>query len=86
MTDLYSIGREITKEFFGESPLYIGQIIETVNNRKVKIISGQYYSNARLSNWWEWREIRKNGGLGKIEHGYGYIENGKLQTKQETGM
>ena len=37
----------------------------------VYIISGQYLSNDRVSNFWKWKRILPNGDLAKTEHGYG---------------
>jgi hypothetical protein len=37
----------------------------------VYIISGQYLSGGRVSNFWYWKRILPNGDLSEEEHGYG---------------
>lgn len=37
----------------------------------VKIISGMYLSNGRISNVWSWRRILEEGKFSEIETGYG---------------
>lgn len=41
--------------------------------RPVRIISGEYESNGRTSNFWKWHEINEDNSLGKIESGYGFF-------------
>jgi len=40
----------------------------------VYIVSGQFFSNGRLSNFWEWRRVLDGNQLGDIEKGYGDFE------------
>ena len=47
----------------------------------VFIVSGQYYSNERLSNFWTWRKVKKDKfdhiTLGPNVHGYGAFRESK---------
>lgn len=38
--------------------------------RLVYIVDGQYTSGGRISNFWHWRPVRKDGTLGKEEGDY----------------
>ena len=40
----------------------------------VYINNGQYEVNGRLSNWWTWQRILKDGSLSDPENGYGSFE------------
>jgi hypothetical protein len=54
----------------------IGSIVSLTRVEKGKpydvyITNGKYYSNGRMSNFWYWRRVNKDGTLGKEENGYG---------------
>ncbi|HDY88856.1 MAG TPA: hypothetical protein ENH82_12190 [bacterium] len=40
----------------------------------VYITDGCYLSDGRLSNFWWWKRVLKDGSLGKVEKGYGSFE------------
>jgi len=69
------IAKEITESVMGGPPFEIGDIVNHPDGRKVKITEGKYWGAHGLSNFWYWREVKKNGKLGKIEHGYGWRPN-----------
>ena len=50
----------------------------------VLIISGQYWSNGRLSNHWHWKRILPDGNLGKEEYGYGSFEESDKKYEVKT--
>lgn len=54
------------------SHMGIGKIVKHPDGRKVKIVDGQFWGEHGLSNFWTWREVKKNGKLGKEESGYGW--------------
>ena len=37
----------------------------------VFIVSGDFFRNGRVSNWWTWRRILDDGSLDEPESGYG---------------
>jgi len=69
---LEQIALAINESLAAQSSMVIGKVIKHPDGRKVKVISGQYLSGGRVSNFWEWREVKANGRLGKIESGYGW--------------
>ena len=56
----------------------IGSIVEYTGSKKpydVYIVSGKYMANGRVSNYWFWRRVLKDGTISKrLEHGYGSFE------------
>lgn len=74
---LRSLARTITEEVLGGTPFAIGDIVVHPSGRNVKIVSGQYWGTHGLSNFWYWREVLKDGTLGKEESGYGWRLRGK---------
>ena len=53
--------------------LEVGKIVRHPDGRKVKIIGGSFWGEHGVSNFWKWREVRKNGKLArKVECGYGW--------------
>ena len=61
------------QDLIPETKLKIGKIVKHPDGRKVKIVDGQYWGEYGLSNHWSWKEVKKNGKLGKLEHGYGWM-------------
>lgn len=41
--------------------------------RPVKVISGEYESNGRVSNFWSWYEVNEDMSLGELKSGYGFF-------------
>ena len=72
MTQVAKWVQDLTESVIGKSKMKVGKIVKHPDGRKVKIISGQFWGTYGLSNFWEWREIKKNGKLGKLESGYGW--------------
>lgn len=50
----------------------IGKVMRHPDGRMVKIVDGQYWGEHGVSNFWYWREVKRNGKLGELEHGYGW--------------
>lgn len=52
----------------------IGKTLKHPDGRTVKIKSGCYKDPnfGRISNFWTWNEVLKDGSLGPDEHGYGW--------------
>jgi hypothetical protein len=53
-----------------------GTIVCYHGSRRVKpydvyVEDGTFYSNGRMSNFWYWRKVNKDGSLGKLISGYG---------------
>lgn len=48
----------------------IGQVV-LFQGAPVLILSGSFYSNGRVSNFWTWRNVFPDGTLGPILSGYG---------------
>lgn len=69
---LKMIAREFLKDMESKSSMKVGKTLKHPDGRTVKITSGQYLSNGRVSNFWHWREIREDGTLGPDENGYGW--------------
>jgi len=42
-----------------------------INGRPAKIISGRYWGDHGVSNFWEWQYVLSSGKLGKKDSGYG---------------
>jgi hypothetical protein len=64
--------KELTEEVLGPSDLEVGKVVEHPDGRTVKIVSGQYWGERGLSNFWTWQEVMPDGSLGPEEHGYGW--------------
>jgi len=54
------------------SNMKVGKTTLHPDGRRVKITNGQFLSKGKASNFWHWREVKKNGKLGKEETGYGW--------------
>lgn len=65
-------GWEVTEATTGGPPYAVGDVVTHPDGRTVKIASGQYWSNGRVSNWWTWNEVNADGSLGEPESGYGW--------------
>lgn len=65
--------KQLVEEVCGGAPFKIGDVVTHPDGRKVKIMSGQYWSAYGLSNFWTWREVRGSGRYGKEESGYGWM-------------
>ena len=51
----------------------VGKTLKHPDGRSVKIISGQFWGEHGLSNFWYWREVLPDGTLSEtLEHGYGW--------------
>lgn len=70
--DLANIARSMNEKLESKSRMQIGVTIKHPDGRMVKIKSGQYLSNGRVSNFWYWNETMPDGSLGPEEHGYGW--------------
>jgi hypothetical protein len=66
------IARKINESFASECEMAVGKIMKHPSGRKVKITRGQFLRNGRVSNFWHWKEVLKNGELGEEECGYGW--------------
>lgn len=64
--------QELTEELAGPSSMAIGKTLQHPDGRTVKVMSGQYWGEHGLSNWWTWREVREDEYLGPEESGYGW--------------
>lgn len=55
--------------------IQVGKVTKDDKGRLVYIISGNYHVDGRISNFWEWKRIIRNGQLGAQQyHGYGWKE------------
>lgn len=68
-----TIVSEFHKELIGSGHYEIGKVFKR-NGKLIYIIGGCYLDSiyGRLSNFWDWRYVHKDGTLGK--HGCGYGE------------
>ena len=64
--------KQTVENILGPSKMKVGDIVDHPDGRKVLIIAGQYWGRNGISNFWYWREVKKDGSLGKQEHGYGW--------------
>jgi hypothetical protein len=64
--------RNLTEEVIGGAPFAVGDRVRHPDGRLVEIVSGAYWGTHGLSNHWTWREVRTDGSLGIVEHGYGW--------------
>jgi hypothetical protein len=68
-----SFVNDLVDEVYGDH-LEVGMItIEPKTGKKVKIVSGQWWGEYGLSNFFDWREILPDGSLGEEKFcGYGW--------------
>jgi hypothetical protein len=53
--------KDLVEEEFGENKIIIGgRAIHIKTNKEVKIISGRYWGDHGISNFWYWREVESN--------------------------
>ena len=73
MDRLAQIAHDLTDKYFPRS-MKIGKTLQHPDGRTVKIKSGCFRdaTYGRISNWWTWNEVLKDGTLGKDESGYGW--------------
>ena len=64
--------RKLTEDVIGGPPFAVGDVVRPPSGRKVKIVGGRYWGEHGLSNFWEWREVKRGGKLGPLESGYGW--------------
>jgi len=71
---LHYIAQSINRELASQSKMKVGAVINHPDGRTVKIIDGCFLDAiyGRVSNWWSWKEVKKDGTLGKKEEGYGW--------------
>jgi hypothetical protein len=71
------------QDIVGPPPFEVGDVVLHPSGRKVKIVGGRQWGEHGLSNWWEWREVKKNGRLGRLEQGYGWNPGGiRMESKE----
>ena len=83
MDALSRIARDLTIEHFGNSLRVGGYFLydprgkaKSGKGRPIKVIDGQFMSGGRLSNFWYWRRVDKDGSLNKKTFsGYGGDKN-----------
>ena len=63
-------GKTITSPALGSIVSYTG-FNKTITPYDVYIVRGDFEIGGRISNYWCWRKIKKDGTLGKKEIGYG---------------
>lgn len=63
--------RELVDEAI-PSLMQVGAELQHPDGRMVVIVSGCRWTEGGFSNWWSWREVRADGTLGVVEHGYGW--------------
>ena len=68
----YKVAAEINAGLERQSNMEVGKTVRHPDGRNVKIKSGQFLSNGRVSNFWYWNEVKADGTLGPEEHGYGW--------------
>lgn len=71
-TTIGKIAGEINQGFAAKSNMKIGEIITHPKGYKVKVTSGQFLRNGRVSNFWTWFRVNEDGTLGEEESGYGW--------------
>ncbi len=68
---MYALGRYFAEVVLGVPDYDVGSIV-MIDGKKAKIISGQFFSNGRVSNHWTWKFYTKSGKLSRTQnHGYG---------------
>lgn len=68
------IAQFLNSEIAKMSSMEIGKVLNHPDGRLVKICDGCFLDphNGRVSNFWYWNEVLKDGSLGKKECGYGW--------------
>jgi hypothetical protein len=69
---LQKVAISINEQLARRSKMKIGAIIQHPDGRNVKIKSGAFLRNGRVSNFWYWNEVKEDGSLGEDECGYGW--------------
>lgn len=64
--------KEIVNDVLGPSKMAVGQTLTHPDGRMVYILSGQYWGEHGLSNFWSWQEVKPDGSVGPKESGYGW--------------
>jgi hypothetical protein len=65
--------QSLVEEVLGKSKMKIGEIIDHPDGYKVKVISGQYWGEYGLSNFWYWKRVNEDGSLSEETYsGYGW--------------
>lgn len=64
----------------------IGSVAEYQDDKNncsydVFIDEGSFYVNGRISNFWHWRKVKKDGSLGKQKSGYGSFRESRNEYK-----
>jgi len=54
------------------SSMKVGDIVKHPDGRYVQIVDGHLWTEGGFSNFWYWREVKRDGTLGRLEHGYGW--------------
>jgi len=64
----------------------VGRVVLHPKGYKVKVISGCFRDRTygRISNWWTWRRVRKDGTLGREQSGYGWCPDWRMITIKNT--
>lgn len=62
----------IVSKYF-KQPFQVGDTVKHPSGRQVRIISGQFMSNGRISNHWRYKEVLSDGSLSDtVESSYGW--------------
>ena len=70
---LYEIARSMNEEAAYRCRMKIGQRLNHPDGRLVEIVDGSFLGDfGRVSNFWYWKEVMKDGSFGPIECGYGW--------------
>lgn len=69
---LSDLGKTINAELEANSKMKVGADIKHPDGYTVRVISGQFLSNGRVSNWWTWRRVNYDGSFGPETSGYGW--------------
>lgn len=73
MTHVQKWVRDLVEGVLGPSQMAVGATVKHPDGRTVRIISGRYWGDYGLSNFWSWREVLPDGTLAdKVENGYGW--------------
>lgn len=62
----------LVDEVCGPTNMAVGKTLQHPDGRMVKIVSGQYWGEHGISNFWCWRAVQSDGTLGAQESGYGW--------------
>jgi len=82
-----SIVKKIMNELVSHSAMEIGKVVKHPDGREVKIKSGTYLDSTygRVTNWWTWNEVFKDGSFGPDESGYGWRKDAKKTETDDSG-